>query len=56
MLEYIKKLLSTIIEPIKLTGNRGFSEKIAKSLTRKSFVIYIISALVTLVILLFYYL
>lgn len=49
-MKFLKRLFQTLLEPIKLTGSRDFSEKLAKFFTHKGYLIYIIALVVTIII------
>lgn len=49
-MKFLKRFLSIFLEPIRLTGNRDFSEKLAKFFTHHPVVIYILAAILTLII------
>lgn len=49
-MKFLKRFLSVFFEPIRLTGNRDFSERLAKFFTHHSVVIYFLAAIITLII------
>lgn len=55
-MNFLKRFFQLIFEPIKLTGNRDFSEKLAKFFTHNTFVIYIIAGIITSIVFLICYL